>query len=374
MTTNPKAVNIIHPFNVSSSPSLFSTSPLFQQRQQPNTVVSSIIRQPSNENHPGLSFFCQQKETIQNNRTTTTVEPIVEQREQHKPLVISRVNLPHRRPSSSSSSSLDIDEEDTKNNTTGTLNKPPSPAFGILGASLGSFLLRGIHQAKSNQQQLDEARVYRKIEDLEIEKNSLLTLNQTLESVVQQQSNTISDLQNRLAAIERPLTPGLDTTTSKNGIMSSTSTGIVLESNDIVKYLEEEEEAFDRVRSMLLNLIEQAQTAVTEDPVIPPLPPVPKRTTNNNGRKSTTPTIEKKSTGRVLSRRTSVGSNIIHSPSTSPIPNSRYPLQQQQQQQQRSPKYTQSTLSNSSKSARPKSLHLSTSNSSSSFSAKKWLN
>lgn len=38
------------------------------------------------------------------------------------------------------------------------------------------------------------------IEDLEIEKNSLLTLNQTLETVVKEQTNTIIDLQKRLAA------------------------------------------------------------------------------------------------------------------------------------------------------------------------------
>lgn len=146
MTTNPKAVNIIRPLNVPSSPSLFSTSSLFQQQN----TVSSIIRQPSNDNNPGLSFFCQQKEAV----SQVPVEPVVEQ---NKPLVISRVNLPHRRPSSPDSIDDDDDEENISNNTTGTF-KPPG--FGILGAGLGSFLLRGI-QAKNNH--LDEARVYRKV-------------------------------------------------------------------------------------------------------------------------------------------------------------------------------------------------------------------
>lgn len=43
--------------------------------------------------------------------------------------------------------------------------------------------------------------------------------------------------------------------------------------DDLVKYLEEEEEAFDRVRIMLTNLIDQAQTAVVEEAPLPNIPP-----------------------------------------------------------------------------------------------------
>ncbi|KAG1081893.1 hypothetical protein G6F42_022775 [Rhizopus arrhizus] len=135
------------------------------------------------------------------------------------------------------------------------------PGFGIMSGGLGSFLLRGTMAAQAKPQPAEDARVHRKIEDLEIEKKSLLTLNQTLETVVKEQSNTISDLQNRLAAIERPLTPGLDTSSSKNGIMSSPD---ILDSTDLERYLQDEDAAFERIRSMLLELIEQAQSAVTQ--------------------------------------------------------------------------------------------------------------
>ncbi|KAF1806293.1 hypothetical protein FB192DRAFT_1349751, partial [Mucor lusitanicus] len=136
-----------------------------------------------------------------------------------------------------------------------------TPGFGIMSGGLGSFLLRGTMAAQAKPQPVEDARVHRKIEDLEIEKKSLLTLNQTLETVVKEQSNTISDLQNRLAAIERPLTPGLDTSSSKNGIMSSPD---ILEPTDLERYLQDEDAAFERIRSMLLELIEQAQSAVTQ--------------------------------------------------------------------------------------------------------------
>ncbi|KAG1195618.1 hypothetical protein G6F35_013160 [Rhizopus arrhizus] len=109
------------------------------------------------------------------------------------------------------------------------------------------------------QKALDEAKVHRRIEDLEIEKNSLLTLNQTLETVVKEQTNTIIDLQKRLAAIERPLTPGLDTTSSKNGIMSCSEK---TEGDPTGDNVDDDEAAFERIRLMLLQLIQQAQSAV----------------------------------------------------------------------------------------------------------------
>ncbi|KAI8992139.1 hypothetical protein BDF20DRAFT_89934 [Mycotypha africana] len=100
---------------------------------------------------------------------------------------------------------IDVDDDDTTPTATATSATTTSafkPGFGFLSNSsggLGSFLLRG-NLIAAQKPQVDEARIYRKLKDLEIEKKSLLQLNQTLEMVVKEQSNKISDLQNRLAA------------------------------------------------------------------------------------------------------------------------------------------------------------------------------
>ncbi|CAO3612357.1 unnamed protein product [Mucor fragilis] len=323
LTPNPKAVNIIRPFNHHPHPhhhqqqqqqqqqqhlfsNQFSPSQIIQR--QPNfssstnsssctfstasttttsntvyntqpthhntTTTTPMIRQPSSETSPGLSFFCQ---SSTNTLTKASVSQYPfenmhqKQSQQQPPLVISRINLSNfnRRPTIQTDlengittlDNADDENDDDENNhaeigdddddddlddidmviddidnhtqmdtvsrateeeTHQKTHRMPSsftPGFGIMSGGLGSFLLRGTMAAQPKPQPVEDARVHRKIEDLEIEKKSLLTLNQTLETVVKEQSNTISDLQDRLAAIERPLTPGLDTSSSKNGIM-----------------------------------------------------------------------------------------------------------------------------------------------------------
>ncbi|GAN03830.1 hypothetical protein MAM1_0049d03285 [Mucor ambiguus] len=358
LTPNPKAVNIIRPFNHHQHPqqqqqqqqhlfsSQFSPSQIIQRQpnfssstnsssctfstasttatshtvynthptQHNTTTTTPMIRQPSSETSPGLSFFCQ---SSTNTLTKANVSQYPfenmhqKQSQQQPPLVISRINLSNfnRRPTIQTDlengitplDNVDDVDEDDENNHAGiaddddgeldidltvddiddnpqmsttsrtteeethqkTHRMPSSftPGFGIMSGGLGSFLLRGTMATQAKVQPVEDARVHRKIEDLEIEKKSLLTLNQTLETVVKEQSNTISDLQNRLAAIERPLTPGLDTSSSKNGIMSSPD---ILEPTDLERYLQDEDAAFERIRSMLLELIEQAQSAVTQ--------------------------------------------------------------------------------------------------------------
>lgn len=314
LTPNPKAVNIIRPSHNSnnnnnsnfqhppaqlnySSSSDSSTSFTFANTTASthHITLSPMIRQPSMESNPGLSFFCQTAPKIHSNKQQQPLQqPQLQQPQlqktsfekiQAQPLVISRINLTHRKPVAVA----DLDDIDDaiddskvtaasteKKNTNSTtedysatnMMRVPSfkPGFGMMNgtAGLGSFLLRG--NITALQPVVDEARVYRKIEDLEIEKKSLLTLNHTLETVVKEQSNTISDLQDRLAAIERPLTPGLDTSLSKNGIMSCAD---ILGSDDLERCLEDEEAAFERIRIMLVDLIEQAQSAVTTIEVKP---------------------------------------------------------------------------------------------------------
>lgn len=155
------------------------------------TTKASPIIKTKTQSNPGLSFFCQPIVSLSKPTKTKATQP----------MVVSRINLPISRPK-------EEEEEEV----------PISKVSPAKTSGIGTFMLRGL---LFPQKALDEAKVHRRIEDLEIEKNSLLTLNQTLETVVKEQTNTIIDLQKRLAAIERPLTPGLDTTSSKNGIMVS---------------------------------------------------------------------------------------------------------------------------------------------------------
>ncbi|KAG1455422.1 hypothetical protein G6F56_007067 [Rhizopus delemar] len=197
-------------------------------------------------------------------------------------MVVSRINLPISRPK---------EEEDS----TVKSPKTPTPGTGKMSVGgIGTFMLRGLlHPQKAL---LDESKAHRRIEDLEIEKNSLLTLNQTLETVVKEQTNTINDLQKRLAAIERPLTPGLDTTSSENGIMSCSE----------FEMLDSEEAAFERLRLMLLQLIQQAQSAVS----------LPSPTSSDNSDKRPKVIQSNKQNRRSVS---------ITTPPASPIPTKRPP-------------------------------------------------
>ena len=119
-----------------------------------------MIRQPSMESNPGLSFFCppkKQQPQVQQQPQQTSFEKI-----QSQPLVISRINLTPRRPTVMAD--LDIDDdyipvqdktstvtEEVKSTTedfTSTHNTVRLPSFkpagfGIMsGTGLGSFMLR----------------------------------------------------------------------------------------------------------------------------------------------------------------------------------------------------------------------------------------
>ncbi|KAI8990200.1 hypothetical protein BDB01DRAFT_499351 [Pilobolus umbonatus] len=258
-SSNPKAVNIIRPtvqqthnYNIHQrsnySTSTDSSARTISTASTGAFINTPMIRQASIEDAPGLSFFCQNN-TLKNKTSYPNIvehnlsnahynqplekSPYIISPKSPQPLVISRIHLSNfqqQRPTlytttMDDDSIITLDEEeDILRPTPDNLSNPNrlssfTPGFGIMGnTGLGSFMLRG-NIATALKPQVDEARVYRKIEDLEIEKKSLLTLNQTLETVVKQQSHTIEDLQRRLASIERPLTPGLDTSISKNGIM-----------------------------------------------------------------------------------------------------------------------------------------------------------
>ncbi|KAG1169759.1 hypothetical protein G6F71_008152 [Rhizopus microsporus] len=143
------------------------------------TTKASPIIKTSTQSNPGLSFFCQPIVSL-----SKPAKPAAQ------PMVVSRINLPISRPK----------EEEEEEEEEGEYKKPHfNPVPNKMGIGIGTFMLRGI---LSQQKALDEARVHRRIEDLEIEKKSLLNLNKTLESVVKEQTNTIIDLRKRLAAVE----------------------------------------------------------------------------------------------------------------------------------------------------------------------------
>lgn len=150
------------------------------------TTKASPIIKTKTQSNPGLSFFCQPIVSLSKPTKTKATQP----------MVVSRINLPISRPK-------EEEEEEV----------PISKVSPAKTSGIGTFMLRGL---LFPQKALDEAKVHRRvkekrfgmrqelkilqIEDLEIEKNSLLTLNQTLETVVKEQTNTIIDLQKRLAA------------------------------------------------------------------------------------------------------------------------------------------------------------------------------
>lgn len=238
LTANPKAVNIIRPLHQQQQQQHNIFSPQFQQQLNfststnsssctfstastttintihTSTTTSPMIRQPSAESNPGLSFFCQASPTNNHtilksniNQHQKTLELKQQQQQQHQPqqppLVISRINLSNfnRRPTITSDLDQsitepveedeaepedeeeedddyddldmyvldDLDEEEepdeqptpeiTPNNS--RIASTFKPGFGIMSGGLGSFLLRGtMAQPKP---QVDEARVHRKV-------------------------------------------------------------------------------------------------------------------------------------------------------------------------------------------------------------------
>ncbi|KAI8884972.1 hypothetical protein K501DRAFT_332274 [Backusella circina FSU 941] len=259
----PKAVNIIRPSQQNHQQhsdwlyqpysSSFDSSCTFSTASTISNTAQPMIHHVPNEVYadPGLSFFCQKGPYI------NPPSLLFEKNSGTKPLVLNRTDL---KKSSPPTAQGDQEQQDS------ILSPPltPPPFFGLnksFKPGLSSILTLNNNQQQLRNQ-LDEARMSRKIEDMEIENKSLLTLNQNLEFVVKQQSTTIHDLRKKLEEIERPLSPGLDTSFSKKGIMSITD---VSESPDVIGSEEDvgEDAAFERIRHMLLNLIQQAQSAVS---------------------------------------------------------------------------------------------------------------
>lgn len=176
-----------------------------------------MIRQPSSETSPGLSFFCQSSNNTlaKTNVSQYSFENMHQkQSQQQPPLVISRINLSNfnRRPTIQTDlengiTTLDnADDEDdgdennharignddddelddidmaiddidddahmnnasrnTEEETHQKSRRMPSsfvPGFGIMSGGLGSFLLRGTMAAQAKPQPAEDARVHRKV-------------------------------------------------------------------------------------------------------------------------------------------------------------------------------------------------------------------
>ncbi|CAO3594095.1 unnamed protein product [Absidia cylindrospora] len=125
----------------------------------------------------------------------------------------------------------------------------------------GEFVNKGGDDDRSSYSSwLDEARASRKIADLEIEKTSLMALNSALESKVAQQSDRITKLEKQLQlhTNELPLSPvsdkDMDECTPCLETLASTE---ILTEDEIAN-----DHVFQRLRSMLLGLIEHAEEAV----------------------------------------------------------------------------------------------------------------
>ncbi|CAO3638744.1 unnamed protein product [Cunninghamella blakesleeana] len=114
---------------------------------------------------------------------------------------------------------------------------------------------------------LDDPRANRKIADLEIEKSSLMNLNKTLESKVHEQEERIAKLEKQLQMYkngggvsinqpEWPLSPVSDKDMDEASFENLISTEVLTE-DEIAN-----DQVFQRLRSMLLGLIESAEEAV----------------------------------------------------------------------------------------------------------------
>ncbi|KAG0178828.1 hypothetical protein DFQ28_009831 [Apophysomyces sp. BC1034] len=138
----------------------------------------------------------------------------------------------------------------------------------------GEFLSK--RTADDHAAWLDEARANRKIADLEIEKQSLLSLNTTLEATVRRQTERITELEKLLQMNEAPPTPV--SLVSPLSDMHEGDTNFTPPSPDrpevpvasdilVDVWLDnqlESDQIFQRLRVMVQNLIDQAQTALLE--------------------------------------------------------------------------------------------------------------
>ncbi|KAG2183884.1 hypothetical protein INT44_008895 [Umbelopsis vinacea] len=96
---------------------------------------------------------------------------------------------------------------------------------------------------------INEARINRKIADLEISNQSLLAVNTMLESTVRKQAKQIAELQK-----SKPSTDIVDTHRAANQDN--------VEVNELIALQNEEDEHFQRINTMIDRLIEEAQAAI----------------------------------------------------------------------------------------------------------------
>ncbi|KAI8086450.1 uncharacterized protein BX664DRAFT_386864 [Halteromyces radiatus] len=121
----------------------------------------------------------------------------------------------------------------------------------------GEFVNKG---ADDRVSWLDEARAGRKIADLEIENSSLLALNSTLEAKVHQQAARIAKLEKQLQMNEWPLSPVSDKDMDEDQpCFEKLISSELLTEDEIAN-----DHVFQKLRSMLLGLIEQAEEAVRQ--------------------------------------------------------------------------------------------------------------
>ncbi|KAG0186112.1 swr complex subunit [Apophysomyces sp. BC1034] len=149
----------------------------------------------------------------------------------------------------------DDDYEDSEaNDSSGSDGELPAKV--VAKVKVGTIMNgKGQFVSKGDTETLDDARMHRKIADLEIEKTSLLTLNSTLEATVRRQAEQIAELEKRLHS-------------ETNDPRGKFCHILDLESVEISDELTEEEiqndQLFQRVRSMVQCLIDQAQTAIVQ--------------------------------------------------------------------------------------------------------------
>ncbi|KAG0742048.1 hypothetical protein G6F57_003690 [Rhizopus arrhizus] len=242
----PKALNIIRP----------SSSPSFQQDYSSSSTGSSPSEISTISN---ISTFSINKHTLFNPAS------LFQNNKNIKSSSVVGVN-PHRflqRPRNYNANQVedDIDEYDELDSIDGLTDEEDEDDTKIVAKikngtifnGKGEFVNKG---SQNNDLWSDEARANRKIADLEIENKTLLLLNATLETKLRQQTLQITELEQklRIGGGEAPLTPISD----KH----------VEDEDEIVSIYEQEEaeteKSFQRIKSTLDHLIEEAHVALIE--------------------------------------------------------------------------------------------------------------
>ncbi|KAI9259039.1 hypothetical protein BY458DRAFT_517576 [Sporodiniella umbellata] len=245
----PKALNIIRPSpppfiqdysSAASSPSEISTISNYSGPTQHHSLF------PNNVNNFKTVVGVNPHRFLQRPRSNSNFSTFFSTFSTEEPI--------HHPPTQTEDDELDsidglTDDEHEQNKVVAKIK------HGTIMNGKGEFLNRGDHDPWS-----DEARANRKIADLEIENQTLLLLNASLETKLRQQTVQIGDLEKQLQAItETPLTPvSVENKEDEEDEMSELCRTI--EQNEI-----ETEKSFLRIQSALEGLIDQAQEALVEE-------------------------------------------------------------------------------------------------------------